>query len=129
MYLLPLHIPAPDLNHPDGYKSETMCGVHRPTKAMLINCGLSEEYLLDRCLKRQCDKYMKLALQEHIFERASRGEDFSELAHLLPNDTVTQTCGGPNGTRFAVSRLDGCPYSLTVRSILLSCCSCMSTNY
>jgi tripeptidyl-peptidase-1 len=52
----------PDPN-PGGYKGQLQCGVYKPTNVISISYGDGEADLPDFYMKRQCNEWMKLALQ------------------------------------------------------------------
>ncbi|KAF2664742.1 subtilisin-like protein [Microthyrium microscopicum] len=61
--------PTNDPIYPDpnagGYKGKLQCGVYKPTNVISISYGEAEADLPDNYIKRQCNEWMKLALQGH----------------------------------------------------------------
>ncbi|TVY82742.1 Tripeptidyl-peptidase sed1 [Lachnellula suecica] len=94
----------PDPN-PGGYKGQLQCGVYKPTNVISISYGAGESYLPDYYLKRQCNEWMKLALQGTTIVMSSGDSGVGE-----------EFCEGDDGKIFEVSFAASCPYVLAVGS-------------
>ncbi|OPB46007.1 protease s8 tripeptidyl peptidase [Trichoderma guizhouense] len=53
----------PDTTHKGGYTGKLMCGVYKPTNVISISYGVQESDLPANYQKRQCQEFLKLALQ------------------------------------------------------------------
>lgn len=53
----------PDTNAAYGYQGDLMCGVYQPTNVLTISYGVYEEDLPVYYQRRQCNEFLKLALQ------------------------------------------------------------------
>ncbi|CAG8978104.1 hypothetical protein HYALB_00000777 [Hymenoscyphus albidus] len=96
----------PDPN-PGGYKGELQCGVYKPTNVISISYGAGEAYLPDFYMKRQCNEWMKLALQGVTVVMSSGDSGVGGDAG---------TCNGEAGNIFEVDYASSCPYVLSVGS-------------
>ena len=94
----------PDPN-PGGYKGQLQCGVYKPTNVISISYGDGEEVLPDFYLKRQCNEWMKLALQGTTIVMSSGDSGVGE-----------SPCNGASGNIFEVDFASSCPYVLSVGS-------------
>ena len=94
----------PDPN-PGGYKGQLQCGVYKPTNVISISYGTGEESLPDFYLKRQCNEWMKLALQGTTIVMSSGDAGVGGA-----------TCNGASGKIFEVDFASTCPYVLSVGS-------------
>lgn len=94
----------PDPN-PGGYKGALQCGVYKPTNVISISYGASEAFFPDFYIKRQCNEWMKLALQG-VTTVISSGDSGV-------GDTV---CNGDSGKIFDPDYISTCPYVLSVGS-------------
>ncbi|KAF7197253.1 Aorsin [Pseudocercospora fuligena] len=93
---------------PGGFKQPRQCGVYNLTRVLSISYGQGEQDLPVAYTRRQCNEFMKLALQGHTI-MASSG-DFGVAS--FPNDTGTAKgclsgCGF-NDTFYKPG--DNCPY-------------------
>jgi len=95
----------PDPN-PGGYKGQLQCGVYKPTNVISISYGASEWALPDYYLKRQCNEWMKLALQGVTTVMSSGDSGVGEETG----------CNGADGKIFQPSFAATCPYVLAVGS-------------
>ncbi|PBP18115.1 alkaline serine protease [Diplocarpon rosae] len=94
--------PDPD---PGGYKGQLQCGVYQPTNVISISYGVTEAALPDSYLKRQCNEWMKLALQG-VTVVMSSGD----------SGVGGGTCNGDSGKIFDPVFASTCPYILSVGS-------------
>jgi tripeptidyl-peptidase-1 len=94
----------PDPN-PGGYEGQLQCGVYQPTNVISISYGFDEAWLPDYYMKRQCNEWMKLALQGTTIVMASGDSGVGET-----------TCNGASGHIFSVDFASSCPYVLSVGS-------------
>jgi tripeptidyl-peptidase I len=94
----------PDPN-PGGYTGQLQCGVYKPTNVISISYGADEPGLPDFYMKRQCNEWMKLALQGTTIVMSS-GD-----AGVGPD-----TCYGTDGKIFDPDFASTCPYVLSVGS-------------
>ncbi|TAQ87686.1 hypothetical protein B7494_g3994 [Chlorociboria aeruginascens] len=94
----------PDPN-PGGYKGKLQCGVYKPTHVVSISYSDGEADLPDFYMKRQCNEWMKLALQGTTTVMSSGDSGVG--------GTV---CYGDSGDIFEVNYASSCPYVLSVGS-------------
>lgn len=94
----------PDPN-PGGYKGKLQCGVYKPTNVISISYGGGEEYWPDYYMKRQCNEWMKLALQGTTIVMSSGDSGVGP-----------SSCNGASGDIFEVDFASSCPYVLSVGS-------------
>ncbi|KAH9217424.1 putative Tripeptidyl-peptidase sed1 [Leptodontidium sp. 2 PMI_412] len=94
----------PDPN-PGGYKGQLQCGVYKPTNVISISYGGSEASWPDYYIKRQCNEWMKLALQGVTIVMSS-GDD----------GVGGKTCNGASGKILDPDYASSCPYVLSVGS-------------
>lgn len=94
----------PDPN-PGGYKGQLQCGVYKPTNVISISYGDGENYLPDYYMKRQCNEWMKLALQGTTIVMSSGDDGVGD-----------EVCNGDSGKIFEVDFASSCPYVLSVGS-------------
>jgi tripeptidyl-peptidase I len=95
----------PDPN-PGGYKGQLQCGVYKPTNVISVSYGGSESYGPNSYIKRQCNEFMKLALQG-VTTVISSGDDGVGDA---------KGCNGADGKIFDPDSMAVCPYVLAVGS-------------
>ncbi|KAF4633910.1 hypothetical protein G7Y89_g4204 [Cudoniella acicularis] len=96
----------PDPN-PGGYKGQLQCGVYKPTNVISISYGAGEADWPDYYMKRQCNEWMKLALQGTTIVMSSGDDGVGGPAG---------TCNGASGNIFEVDFASSCPYVLSVGS-------------
>jgi tripeptidyl-peptidase-1 len=94
----------PDPN-PGGYKGQLQCGVYKPTNVISISYGSDEAGLPDFYMERQCNEWMKLALQGTTIVMSSGDSGVGGA-----------TCNGASGKIFSVDFASSCPYVLSVGS-------------
>lgn len=94
----------PDPN-PGGYKGQLQCGVYKPTNVISISYSDGEEALPDFYMKRQCNEWMKLALQGTTIVMSSGDSGVGDYP-----------CNGASGKIFDVNFASSCPYVLSVGS-------------
>ncbi|RDW62407.1 hypothetical protein BP6252_11840 [Coleophoma cylindrospora] len=94
----------PDPN-PGGYKGQLQCGVYEPTNVISISYSADESGLPDYYIKRQCNEYMKLALQGTTTVMSSGDSGVGG-----------DVCYGASGKIFEVCFASSCPYVLSVGS-------------
>jgi tripeptidyl-peptidase-1 len=92
----------PDPN-PGGYKGALQCGVYKPTNVISISYGGDESSLPDFYIKRQCNEWMKLALQGTTIVMSSGDYGVGQ-----------DTCWGEDGKIFSPDFASTCPYVLSV---------------
>ncbi|KAH9883818.1 subtilisin-like protein [Xylariomycetidae sp. FL2044] len=98
----------PDL-HPGGYTGSLQCGVYAPTNVISISYGGDEAYFPDFYMKRQCDEWMKLALQGTTVVMSSGDSGVGDAAYCPLDGTGDASVFSPD---FAST----CPYVLAVGS-------------
>ncbi|KUJ15936.1 alkaline serine protease [Mollisia scopiformis] len=96
----------PDPN-PGGYKGQLQCGVYKPTNVISISYGGDEAGFPDFYMKRQCNEWMKLALQGTTIVMSSGDSGVGGPAG---------TCNGAEGNILEVDFASTCPYVLSVGS-------------
>lgn len=94
----------PDPN-PGGYKGQLQCGVYKPTNVISISYAGSEAAWPDYYMKRQCNEWMKLALQGTTILMSSGDSGVGG-----------ETCNGASGKIFDPNFASTCPYVLSVGS-------------
>jgi len=94
----------PDPN-PGGYKGQLQCGVYKPTNVISISYGAGEGGWPDFYMKRQCNEWMKLALQGTTIVMSSGDSGVGGIY-----------CNGESGQIFEVDFASSCPYVLSVGS-------------
>jgi tripeptidyl-peptidase-1 len=94
----------PDPN-PGGYTGQLQCGVYQATNVISISYGAGEAYLPDYYMKRQCNEWMKLALQGTTIVMSSGDSGVGGTA-----------CNGASGKIFEADFASTCPYVLSVGS-------------
>jgi len=99
------------------------CGVYQPTKVISISYGQAEADLPLSYTKRQCNEFMKLALQGHSILVATG--DYGVAS--FPGDGAENGCLGPSGTIFNPQYPNNCPY-LTAVSHVLAVCSVVTAR-
>ncbi|KAK5108167.1 hypothetical protein LTR62_008698 [Meristemomyces frigidus] len=95
---------------PGGYKGTLNCGTYEPTNVMSISYSQQEISVPANYQRRQCNEFMKLALQGHtiVFSSGDTGVA-GRAADPRPNG-----CLGPNHTIFNPRWPDSCPYVTVV---------------
>jgi tripeptidyl-peptidase-1 len=94
----------PDPN-PGGFKGQLQCGVYKPTNVISISYSADESSLPDFYIKRQCNEWMKLALQGTTIVMSAGDSGVGGA-----------TCNGESGKIFQVNFASSCPYVLSVGS-------------
>ncbi|KAI1335592.1 subtilisin-like protein [Xylariaceae sp. FL0016] len=97
----------PDL-HPGGYAGALQCGVYEPTNVISISYGGDEAFFPDFYMKRQCDEWMKLALQGTTIVMSS-GDSGVGATGSCPTDA-------DGAEVFSPDYASTCPYVLAVGS-------------
>ncbi|KAI1847111.1 hypothetical protein JX266_006986 [Neoarthrinium moseri] len=100
----------PDTKYPGGYLGETQCGIASPTNVISISYSKSEFDLPFYYQQRQCNEFMKLALQGHTILVASGDAGVA----ARPWDPSPNGCIGTNHTIFSPNFPGNCPYVTTV---------------
>ncbi|EMC94319.1 hypothetical protein BAUCODRAFT_111098 [Baudoinia panamericana UAMH 10762] len=98
---------------PDGYKGQLECGVYNLTRILSISYGEAEADLPELYQQRQCNEWMKLALQGHTVLIASG--DYGVASY--PGDITPSGClsgEGQNQTIYNPDFLSSCPYVTSV---------------
>ncbi|PNP37057.1 hypothetical protein TGAMA5MH_11028 [Trichoderma gamsii] len=95
----------PDPN-PGGYKGQLQCGVYKPTNVISISYHQVEGELPDSYFKRQCNEWMKLALQGTTIITSSGDVGVGQKSQ----------CGGNEKQIFSPHSAASCPYVLSVGS-------------
>ncbi|KAK0123704.1 hypothetical protein ONS95_008714 [Cadophora gregata] len=90
---------------PGGYKGQLQCGVYKPTNVISISYGGSEASFPDYYIKRQCNEWMKLALQGVTIVMSSGDSGVGG-----------ETCNGASGKILDPDYASSCPYVLSVGS-------------
>ncbi|KAK4539363.1 hypothetical protein LTR36_010993 [Oleoguttula mirabilis] len=94
---------------PGGYNGQLQCGVYKPTNVMSVSYSRQEWDHPVNYQKRQCNEFMKLALQGHTIFFSSGDTGVAGRA----TDPSPNGCLGTNNTIFNPRWPDSCPY-LTV---------------
>lgn len=94
---------------PGGYNGPLQCGVHAPTNVMSVSYSQQEFDHPVYYQLRQCNEFMKLALQGHTIFFSSGDTGVAGR----PADPAPNGCLGANHTIFNPRWPDSCPY-LTV---------------
>ncbi|KAK4549497.1 hypothetical protein LTR36_006494 [Oleoguttula mirabilis] len=98
---------------PGGYKGALQCGIYQPTRVISISYGEAENDVPVRYQKRQCNEFMKLALQGHTILLASG--DFGVAS--FPGDVTESGClsaAGQNATIYNPDLASSCPFITSV---------------
>jgi tripeptidyl-peptidase I len=95
---------------PGGYKGKLQCGIYKPTNVISASYGEAESDLPINYSKRQCNEFMKLALQGHSILIASG--DYGVAS--APGDSSASGCLGPTGKIFNPQYPSNCPYVTSV---------------
>ncbi|KAL9095664.1 MAG: hypothetical protein Q9165_002096 [Trypethelium subeluteriae] len=106
--------PVLDPTYPDplpgGYKGQLECGVYQPTNVLSASYSSQEYDKPEYYQRRQCNEFMKLALQGHsIFFSSGDTGVAGRPANPPPNG-----CLGSNNTIFNPRYPDSCPYITVV---------------
>jgi tripeptidyl-peptidase-1 len=112
----------------DKVNGNEECGVWSPARVTSISYGVGEVFLPKATQERQCNEFMKLALQGHTFTVASG--DYGVASQPLGTTTGGNGCivpgnfkasTGPhetgstqNGTVFSPGYPQNCPYVLSI---------------
>ena len=100
-----------------GYKGKLQCGIYTPTKVISISYGEAEFDIPERYDKRQCNEFMKLALQGHTVFEASG--DWG-VASFSGDDTPSGCLIGNEGQKvYNPDQLSSCPYVTSVGGTIL----------
>lgn len=100
----------PDPN-PGGYKGALQCGVYKPTNVISASYLFAEYDLPVNYQERQCNEWMKLALQGHTILFASG--DYG-VANFPDTDYPNGTCIGDDNQIFSPAGPSTCPYITSV---------------
>ncbi|XP_014558549.1 hypothetical protein COCVIDRAFT_94201 [Bipolaris victoriae FI3] len=95
---------------PGGYKGERQCGGVKPPDVLVSAWGGTEDTYPISYLRRQCNEFMKLALQGTTVLAATGDRG---IAGILPQ------CWGPNKDRWTVVAPANCPYVTAVGATML----------
>ena len=98
---------------PGGYNGPLQCGVYTPTRVVSISYGFGEANLPLAYQKRQCNEWMKLALQGVSVLTASGDYGVGSF----PGDQTDSGCisaGGQNQTVYHPDYLSSCPWITSV---------------
>ncbi|KAI9696511.1 MAG: hypothetical protein M1820_008139 [Bogoriella megaspora] len=95
---------------PGGYKGTRQCGVYKPTQVISASYLQSESDLPINYVKRQCNEFMKLALQGHSILVASGDHGVGSFF----GDPSPNGCLGPTGNVFSPQYPSGCPFITSV---------------
>ncbi|KAL1302615.1 hypothetical protein AAFC00_002987 [Neodothiora populina] len=106
--------PGIDPSYPDpaagGYKGALQCGVYKPTRVITGSYGEAEYDLPPNYQKRQCNEFMKLALQGHTIMFSS--SDYGVASY--PGDVSPSGCLGADETIYNPDYPANCPYITAV---------------
>lgn len=105
--------------HSHNYVGQRQCGVFKPTKVISASYGQAEHDLPINYSKRQCNEFMKLALQGHSILVASG--DYG-VGSFQGDGTVNNGgtgCLGPQGKIFNPQYPSNCPYITSVGGTML----------
>lgn len=94
------------------------CGTFKPTNVISISYGESEADLPLNYARRQCDEFMKLALQGHSILISSGDFGVAGVAGF-PGDPSANGCLGPDSTIFNPGGFVDCPYVTAVGGTML----------
>lgn len=100
----------PDPN-PGGYKGPLQCGVYKPTNVISVSYLFEEYYMPVNYQRRQCNEWMKLALQGHTVLFASG--DYGVAGFPEGNFTDGECIGSANNI-FSPAGPSTCPYITSV---------------
>lgn len=100
----------PDIEYPDGYQGKTQCGTSKPTNVISISYSKSELDLPFYYQQRQCNEFMKLALQGHTILVASGDAGVASR----PWDPEPNGCVGSDHKVFNPNFPGNCPYVTSV---------------
>lgn len=106
----------PDTSSPDGYQGQVQCGISTLTNVISISYSKSEGDLPFYYQQRQCNEFMKLALQGHTILVASGDAGVASR----PWDPFPNGCLGENNTVFNPNFPGNCPYITTVGGTMMS---------
>ncbi|KAI3577767.1 peptidase S8/S53 domain-containing protein [Fusarium oxysporum f. sp. albedinis] len=95
---------------PGGYTGKTQCGISKPTNVISISYSKSESDLPFYYQQRQCNEFMKLALQGHTVLVASGDAGVAARSW----DPEPNGCLGLNNTVFNPNFPGNCPYVTVV---------------
>ncbi|EME83733.1 uncharacterized protein MYCFIDRAFT_61094 [Pseudocercospora fijiensis CIRAD86] len=96
---------------PGGFNQPRQCGVYNLTRVLAISYGQGEQDLPVAYTRRQCNEFMKLALQGHTIVVSSGDWGVASF----PNDTGTANgCLSGCGKVFHPSNPGNCPFVLSV---------------
>ncbi|KAF2170428.1 hypothetical protein M409DRAFT_64175 [Zasmidium cellare ATCC 36951] len=99
----------PDKTNPGGFQGQRQCGVFKPTNVISISYSKQEADLPYYYQQRQCNEFMKLALQGHTILVASGDYGVSGRSY----DPEPNGCLGHSHTVFNPG-FPSCPYVTTV---------------
>ncbi|KAI0166013.1 subtilisin-like protein [Xylariaceae sp. FL1272] len=95
-------------NNPGGYTGKLQCGKYKPTNVISVSYGADEAYIPDFYMKRQCNEWMKLALQGTTIVMSSGDSGVGDPEY----------CPAKNDGSLAFSPdfASSCPYILSIGS-------------
>ncbi|KAL3296168.1 Aorsin [Colletotrichum asianum] len=106
----------PDTTSPDGYQGKVQCGISTLTNVISMSYSKSEADLPFYYQQRQCNEFVKLALQGHTILVASGDAGVASR----PWDPFPNGCLGENNTVFNPNFPGNCPYVTTVGGTMMS---------
>lgn len=115
--------PSIDPVYPDpaagGYKGQRQCGIFKPTQVISASYGQAERDLPIAYSKRQCNEFMKLALQGHSILVASGDYGVGSFQGDGQANLGGTGCLGPEGKIFNPQYPSNCPYITSVGGTML----------
>ncbi|KAJ6277937.1 Pro-kumamolisin, activation domain-containing protein, partial [Bipolaris maydis] len=107
-------LPGWDAQYPDsapgGYKGQRQCGGVKPPSVLVSAWGASEDFYPISFQRRQCNEFMKLALQGTTILAATGNQGVAGY---------TSQCWGSNKDRWNVLTPANCPYVTAVGATML----------
>ncbi|KAH8703187.1 putative protease S8 tripeptidyl peptidase I [Talaromyces proteolyticus] len=99
-----------------GYQGQLQCGVYKPTNVISASYGQAEADLPQKYVERQCNEFLKLAMQGHTLLFCSG--DYGVASS--PNDSGHKNgCLGPESRIFNPQYPSGCPWVTSVGGTML----------
>ncbi|KKK13562.1 hypothetical protein P175DRAFT_0483455 [Aspergillus ochraceoroseus IBT 24754] len=112
--------PSIDPVYPDnragGYTGELQCGVYKPTNVISASYGQAEADLPMKYVERQCNEFLKLAMQGVTILFASGDYGVASFHGDGPNENG---CLGPNANVFNPQYPSGCPWVTSVGGAMI----------
>ncbi|EFW99720.1 protease s8 tripeptidyl peptidase [Grosmannia clavigera kw1407] len=103
---------APSDSNP--YAGKLMCGVYKPTNVISISYGVYEQDQPYAYQERQCNEYLKLALQGTTILFASGDTGVGGYNYGTHGEGLYYGCLGDNDTVFTPSQACSCPWVTNV---------------